>query len=152
MNSDSLYRCHIALQHWEKNDYLLLESAIDMLRNRLPSPRIYWYTLWRINIFLICVWMRFVWWRCIACVWSSVWSFCSTEAYKSLPLSSATQPWLCLSLCVLQAAWNYFGCCASVLTLIVKHVITFYCFLLQKINMALQWPSYSGPVLGFYFY
>lgn len=37
MNSDSVYRLHIKLCHWEKTDYLLVESVIDILWNSFLS-------------------------------------------------------------------------------------------------------------------
>lgn len=37
MNPDSVYRLHIKRRHWEKTDYLLVESVIDILRNSFLS-------------------------------------------------------------------------------------------------------------------
>lgn len=39
MKSDSQYRRHIKRRRWEKNDYLLLKSVIDMLWNSFHSQR-----------------------------------------------------------------------------------------------------------------
>lgn len=106
-----------------------------------PPQRIYWYSLWCINIYLIRVWDRYS-----GHVSGLVYGY-PTVCYQRLALLplllNHDSAFPSARILFLQAARNCFGCWESVLKSIVKHfVITFYGLSRLKIKMASAWPSY----------